>query len=296
MKKRKVSGGVLVFLGALFWSLNAPLIKLISLDGVLVCGMRSIIAAAVLLPTVRIKQLKWNWWMLLYVVSYGALSISVILALEMTDSAIAIGMQYTSIVWLWFISLAKGKRILCRESVPVVLVILGVLLFMVGGTDGGHLKGNLIALCEGIFFLGMTVSAPKASGGNPLGLTAIANLAVGSFVFLFLRPDMDRLTAGGSINWIVLLILGVVQVGGGYGLYNMGLQRVTPQKAAMLSLWEMILGPLWVALFLREFPNGMVLAGFAIVLTGLFLDIHLSKETERKGEIRDEAGSGSTCG
>ena len=40
----------------------------------------------------------------------------------------------------------------------------------------------------------------------------------------------------------------------------------------MLALWEMILGPLWVALFLRQYPGPMVLAGFAIILAGMVLD------------------------
>ena len=100
-KADRLSGGMLVFLGAFLWSLNAPLVKWITLDGILVCGMRSVIAAAVLLPFVRPGELNWNRWTLLYVASYGALSLSVIRALEMTDSAIAIGMQYTSVLWLW---------------------------------------------------------------------------------------------------------------------------------------------------------------------------------------------------
>lgn len=43
-------GELLVFLGALFWSLNAPLVKFISLDAMLVCGLRSLIAGIALSP------------------------------------------------------------------------------------------------------------------------------------------------------------------------------------------------------------------------------------------------------
>ena len=41
----KISGSILVFLGAVFWSLNAPLIKYLVLDPYLMCGLRSSIAA-----------------------------------------------------------------------------------------------------------------------------------------------------------------------------------------------------------------------------------------------------------
>ncbi len=288
-KADRLSGGMLVFLGAFLWSLNAPLVKWITLDGILVCGMRSVIAAAVLLPFVRPGELNWNRWTLLYVASYGALSLSVIRALEMTDSAIAIGMQYTSVLWLWLFSLGKGKRITWKESIPVLLVIAGVTLFMAAGSDGGRLKGNLIALGEGIFFLGMTVSSPRAAKGNPIGLTAVANLATGIFVFLFLRPDVTELAAGPGLNWLLLFILGALQVGGGYGLYNMGLQRVSARRASMLALWEMILGPVWVAAFLGEYPAGGVAAGLVIIVAGLFLDSLWGSQKEKGGE-KDHAG------
>ncbi len=69
-----------------------------------------------------------------------------------------------------------------------------------------------------------------------------------------------------------MLVLGVVQVAGGYGFYNLGVQRVTPQKASIIALWEMILGPVWVALFLKEYPTLPVIIGFLIILIGMILD------------------------
>ena len=291
MKKINISGGILIFLGALLWSLNAPLVKLIALDGVMVCGMRSLIAAAVLLPFAKIRQLQWNKWMLTYAISYAALSFSIIRALETTDSAIAIGMQYTSIVWLWLLSLIQKKKTTYKESFTVFLVIFGVVLFMVTSSDGGNLSGNLTALSEGIFFLGMTVASPKATRDNPIGLTAVANLLTGVFVFVFLRPDMKPLLEATQVNWLILLILGAVQVAGGYGFYNMGLQKASPQKAAMLALWEMILGPVWVALFLGEYPDGGVVAGFIVILIGLFLDALWGKGRKEE-KIEKHAGYG----
>ena len=71
MKRISVSGGLLVFLGAAFWSLNSPLVKYLSLDSVLICGLRSLIAAIVLAVTIRPKQLKWNWWMVILIQYLG---------------------------------------------------------------------------------------------------------------------------------------------------------------------------------------------------------------------------------
>ena len=57
MKNMKISGGMLVFLGALFWSLNAPLVKFINVDALLTAGCRATIAGVVLLPFLRPKKL-----------------------------------------------------------------------------------------------------------------------------------------------------------------------------------------------------------------------------------------------
>lgn len=51
MGRFRCSGGIMVFLGALFWSLNSPLVKFLTLNALLICGLRSVIAAVALLPT-----------------------------------------------------------------------------------------------------------------------------------------------------------------------------------------------------------------------------------------------------
>ena len=121
----------------------------------------------------------------------------------------------------------------------------------------------------------MSVGA-KSAGTNPLGLTAIANLVTGVFVFTAFPSTagyMGTLSAG---DWTVLLILGIIQIGAGYGFYNLGIQKISAQKASVIALWEMILGPVWVALFLKEYPTPLVLTGFIIILAGMLLDSKLT--------------------
>ena len=266
-------GSLLVFLGAVLWSLNAPLVRCIELDGVVLCAMRSLIAGVALLPIARLRQVRWSRWTLMYTLSYMGLSLSIIYALKLTDAAIAIGMQYSSIVWLFLIGLAQGKRSTARDAAPVVLVVVGVTLFMVAGSKGGTLKGNLLALSEGVFFLGTTVFSRRAAGDNPIGLTAVANLVTGAVVLAAFRPPLRPVLELDVKGKALLLVLGVLQVGGGYALYNAGLQRVSAARASMLALWEMILGPVWVALFLGDVPAAGVIAGFVIILAGIVLDL-----------------------
>ena len=280
MSKHPVSGGVLVFLGALFWSLNAPLVKFLTLDSLLICGLRSLIAAVALMAFIRPRQLNWNRWMLLYVCSYAALCLSIIVALSMTSSPVAIGMQYTATIWLFLVNLLRTKKFEFRRFLPVCVIFVGVVCFMCSGSDASSSTGNLIALSEGVFFACMTVSSKKAAGTNPIGMTAVANIFTGVLMCLLFPASMGKVAAMGARDWVIMLILGVVQVGGGYTFYNLGLQKVTPQKASILALWEMILGPVWVAAFLGEYSSLPVLIGFAIILAGMFLDAKLSAPAE----------------
>ena len=272
MKNFKLSGGMLVFLGALFWSLNAPLIKFVDIDALLVCGFRSVIAGIFLLPFFIPKKLNFGPWMLLYLISYCGLCVGIVLALRQTSAAIAVGMQYASVVWLFIVSVIMTKKVEKSRVIPVMLITAGVAIFMLSGLEGSSMRGNLIAFTESICFAFMTVGVKKCAGDNVLGLTALANLFTGFFVFAFLPPQITDVFEFTGLEWFVMIILGTVQVGLGYAFYNMGVARTTPQKASIIALWEMILGPAWVAIFLHEYPSLLVLTGFVIIILGIFLD------------------------
>lgn len=238
MNKTKLSGGWFVFLGALFWSLNAPLVKFIHMDPLLVCGLRSLIAGLVLLPFIQVKKLNFSPWMLVYILSYFSLCMGIILSLSYTSAAIAIGMQYGAMIWIFLFTAIKTRRFSKKKFFPVALIFSGVVCFMFSGLQGGNMFGNLIALTESVSFALMTVSSKKSAGENPVGLTAIANLCIGFFVFAFLPPSFGNLTSLSVHEWIVMLIL----------------------------------GSLWVAIFLGEYPTPLVLIGFVIIIVGMLVD------------------------
>jgi len=255
MKKITLSGGFLVFLGAAFWSLNSPLVKYLSLDPVLICALRSVIAGIALAATIRPKQLSWNGWTLVYVVSYTGLCMSIILALGATSAPVAIGMQYTATIWLFLVGLLRTHRFRFKSFLPVLVIFIGV-----------------------VFFALMTISSKKVAGKNPVGLSAVGNLFAGAAIFLFVPGTVGKMSVMTGLDWVIMLVLGVVQNGAGYAFYNYGIQKVSAQKASVIALWEMILGPVWVALFLKEYPQPTVLIGFVIILLGMLMDALLNSE------------------
>ena len=174
--------------------------------------------------------------------------------------------------------LPSDERFTLRAFFPVLVISLGVVCFMCSGTDGASQAGNLFALAEGVFFACLTVSSKRAAGTNPLGLTALANAFTGMLVFLLFPSALSGLAEMTAVEWAMMLVLGVIQVGLGYGCYNIGVQQVSAQKASVIALWDMILGPLWVALFLKEYPTFMVMAGLCIILLGMVMDTVFSAQ------------------
>ena len=284
LKKSLSSGSLLVFLGAFFWSLNAPIVRFLQVDSFLLCALRSLIAGLSLSVFIRPKRLRWNGWMIMYVISYCALCLTVILSLDMTSSPIAVGMQYTAPVWLFLVTLLQTKRFDFKAFIPVLVISVGIVFFMCSSTDASGTTGNLIALTEGIFFACLAKSSKKAAGDNPLGLTAVGNLFTGLVLLLLFPSSTATIVTMDTQDWIFTVILGVVQIGLGYAFFNSGIQKVSPEKASVIALWEMILGPVWVMIFLKDYPSLPVIAGFVIILAGMLLDTYLS--SPKKQEVR----------
>lgn len=282
LRSLPVSGKLLVFLGAFCWSLNSPLVKYLALDPFLICALRSLIAGIVLLPFLRPKEIFWSRYLVLYTVCYCALCLSVIVSLSLTTAVIAVGMQYTATAWLFFLACLQSRRFPVKSFLPVLVIMTGVVCFMLsGGSGDSHPVGNAIALTEGIFFAGMSIFSKKVTKTNALGITALGNAVTALVVFSLFPSARLALPLMTTMQWGLMLLLGIVQVAAGYGLYNLGIQKISAQKASLLALWEMILGPLWVALFLQLIPSPMVLLGLSIILLGMFLDSRLDKRSPK---------------
>ena len=63
--------------------------------------------------------------------------------------------------------------------------------------------------------------------------------------------------------------LGVFQVGAGLTLYTIGSKAVPAAELALLSMTEVLLGPLWVWLFLGETAGLYTLIGGAILMAAI---------------------------
>lgn len=276
MKNKQKLGSTYVFIGALCWSLNAPMVKYLTMDPLLLAALRSVIAGITLLPFLFRRKIVWNKWTIIYFFAYSSLCLSIIMALKSTSAAIAIGMQYSAVFWLFLLDLFILRKINYRSLLPVALILTGVALYMTSATSAGAFQGNLIAMSEGILFALMGLALQKSRNENVLGLLSLANLLTFALVFFLFPSSFSSISAIPSNSWIILLGLGVIQMTGGYGFFNMGLALISPQRASLIALWELIFSVIWVALFLHDYPSSRILLGLIFILLGIMADAILS--------------------
>jgi drug/metabolite transporter (DMT)-like permease len=66
-----------------------------------------------------------------------------------------------------------------------------------------------------------------------------------------------------------MALLGIIEFGGGLMLYLAGAKRVPAAEAALMSLLETVLAPLWAWLVIAENPGERAILGGAIVLAAV---------------------------
>lgn len=276
-------GTALAFVAALLWSTNAPLIKSIDLDSTLVAGLRALIAGVVLLPFLQPNKIKWSLPVFAMMALFTLQSFFIVLALKTTSAPIAVGMQYTAPVWLYLIARLRKEAVSKSHLLPLGVLMVGVAVSMCSQSDNVTLAGNLIALASGVWFALLTYTMQRTGRENPLGMVCLNNLfmAVVMLGYCALRGTLSQVAEMSASDWAIMLVLGVVQFGGGYVCYNLCLQRISASHAATITPLEMVFGPLWVALFLHEYPDVIGFIGFLIIVCGVVLEIVYTRRRER---------------
>lgn len=152
--------------------------------------------------------------------------------------------------------------------IAIAIAIGGIAVMVTDKSGGVVLKGSLAALGSAFGFAVFTVALRWGRTGEMLpavflsGLFAIA-ITLGICQLLGLTVVLSL--HDGS----VAMGMGVFQVGVGLILYTLGSRSLPAAELALLSLAEVLLGPLWVWLFLGETASLNTLLGGAVLLAAI---------------------------
>jgi drug/metabolite transporter (DMT)-like permease len=150
-----------------------------------------------------------------------------------------------------------------------IAVAIGGIGIMVADKSGSvALKGSLAALGSAFGFAVFTVALRWGRTGEMLPavfLSGLFAIFITSAICLALGLSFVLSPRDGGIA----MGMGVFQVGAGLILYTLGSRSLPAAELALLSLAEVLLGPLWVWLFLGETATENTLIGGAVLLAAI---------------------------
>jgi drug/metabolite transporter (DMT)-like permease len=167
---------------------------------------------------------------------------------------------------LGWVVLGEGVRRATWAAMAVA--ILGVGVMVVEGFATGRLAGNVMALAAAVGFAGFTVALRRGRGADMLPAVCLAAVFAAAFSGAMAVAGPQGL-AMSRLDLLLSVSLGVVQLGAGLTLYTAGSRHVPAAELALLSLTEVVLGPVWVWLGIGEVPSGLTLLGGGIVLAAI---------------------------
>jgi DME family drug/metabolite transporter len=149
--------------------------------------------------------------------------------------------------------------------IAIAVAMVGIAIMVADKSGGVALLGSLAALGSALGFAVFTVALRWGRSGEMLPavfLSGIFAIAITLAICVFLGLPLVLSPRDGGIA----MGMGVFQVGAGLILYTLGSRSLPAAELALLSLAEVLLGPLWVWLFLGETATPNTLAGGLILL------------------------------
>jgi drug/metabolite transporter (DMT)-like permease len=195
-----------------------------------------------------------------------------ILALNHTSVANVLFVQALAPVLAAVFGTFVGEAVARRTWIAMAVAIAGVAV-MVGGPDPPSAIGLTFSLVMSTAFAGTIVLTRHHREVSMAPATCLSQVIVFLCAAPFASPSQVD-----SCDLALLVGLGVGQIGLGLIFLTIGARLIPAAEVALITLLEIVLGPLWVWIALGEEPAATTLIGGAIVLAAVV--IHAVGERE----------------
>jgi drug/metabolite transporter (DMT)-like permease len=207
-------------------------------------------------------------------IGWAGLAIAALLAIS--SASFFVALNYASVANVLFMqALAPiiaavlgtmiGDHVARRTWIAMAVALAGVSL-MVGGPGRPSTLGLTLSLLMSVSFAATLVITRHRRDVSMAPAMCLSQVAV----FVLTAPFADFAQAS-ALDVTLLATLGIAQIGLGFIFLTIGGRLIPAGEVALITLLEIVLGPLWVWLFLSEGPSAATLAGGAIVLGAVLL-------------------------
>jgi len=302
---------IYLIVAAILWSSGSLFIRLLKepthldvhtpgLTSIQIAVFRALFAGLFMLPLVRWSSLRFRPSMLAMVLTFACMSGSYLTALDQGAAANAIFLQFTAPFWVYVISVYfLGERSEARATQAILIGLAGSLVIVIGGwpshpsADQQAHEVTILGLgiSSGIFYAGVILFLTALRDHDTAWLVCLNNLGsamvLAVAVLIALGPGewWAWLTTPSARQLAFLAVYGIVQMAMPYWLFSRGLRTVGPQEAALITLLEPILNPVWAFLITPEKDRVTLpmMIGGSLILTALIWRYVPRNRGDRRG-------------
>jgi drug/metabolite transporter (DMT)-like permease len=262
---------LLVLTATVLWSLAGLFARLLAhLDVWTVLGWRALLGSA---SISAVGLVEWRRGRLDDPFGFGPLSPLIALLAMVAISAYTASVMTTTIAdvmviyaTLPFVAAAIGwlvnrERVSPRTLVASAVALAGIVLIFANGLGSGRLLGQGLSALMTLAFAGMVVLQRRQPKASMIAVNAIG--ALGSGLFGLINSPHPLL---GVYDLTVLFAFGLTTIGLSFVIFMEGAKFIPSAEAGLISLLDVVLGPIWVFLAFGENPGAATLLSGAIVL------------------------------
>jgi drug/metabolite transporter (DMT)-like permease len=285
--RRQRRGQIYVALAAVAWSSAGVLQRQLTLDTSTQVFGRAAFAGAALLVYVAIVE---RGRVVHAFRSVGLAGVAVAVCVAIASAGFIAALNHTSVARVLFIlavspvlaallaRVTLGEPITRRTALAMALALAGVAV-MLGAPGEGNLAGDALSFLVALAFALMIVITRWRHDVSMAPATCLSQVILVAVFLPFAAPGG---IGGDDVVW--LAALGIGQIGLGFALLTVGARLIPAAQVGLITLLEVVLGPVWVWLALDERPGTLTLVGGAIVIVAILIQTRAAPPPELREE------------
>lgn len=267
-------GQMYIVLAALAWSSAGVLQRGLSVGTATQVAGRALFAALALLAFVALSA---HGGVVRAFRSMGRAELAVALCTAVASGTFIVALNHTTVANVLFmqavaplaaalIAWAGLREAVSGRTIAAMAAALAGVGLMVGGPGGSRGLGMALSVVMTLAFALAVVITRHRRDISMAPAICLSQVLVLVAVAPFAHPG-----TAGFRDATLIVVLGFGQMGLGLAFLTKGARLLPAAEVALITLLEVVLGPLWVWLALSERPGTATLAGGAVVLAAVAL-------------------------
>jgi drug/metabolite transporter (DMT)-like permease len=269
-------GQIAVALAAIVWSTAGVLQRQLSVGVATQVAGRALFAAVAVAAYVAVAE---RGRVVAACRSVGGAGVAFAASVAVSSGSFIVALNHASVAQVLFIQAIApvlaallgrallGESVSMRTAVAMIVALLGVGV-MVGSPGGGSALGDGLSV---LMALGFAVAIIIARHRRDVSMAPATGLAQLMLLIVAAPVALAGNFSVGVPDVLWLALFGAGQIGLGLILLTIGARLIPAAQVALISLLEVVLGPLWVWLAVGERPAAATLVGGAVVVAAVVL-------------------------